>query len=136
MAKSPKVPEHVLKKRKTQEAVAAQKPKDLVKARAENKVERKSIFKKAAVYAKEYKTAEKELVRNRREAKKHGNFYMEPEPKLVYVVRIKGINAVDPKTRKILQLMRLKQVQSIPQQVQRQEDAGAGTGWVQGGWRR
>jgi large subunit ribosomal protein L7e len=62
--------------------------------------------------AKEYKTAEKELVRNRREAKKHGNFYMEPEPKLVYVVRIKGINAVDPKTRKILQLMRLKQINS------------------------
>ena len=110
MAKGPKVPEHVLKKRKTLEAVAAKKAKDLVVTRAANKVERKSIFEKAAKYAKEYKTTEKDLVRNRREAKKCGNFFMEPEPKLVAVIRIKGINAVDPKSRKILQLMRLRQV--------------------------
>lgn len=110
MAKGPKVPEHVLKKRKTMDATAAKKAADLVATRAANKIERKSIFLKAAKYAKEYQTTEKNLVRNRREAKKCGNFFMEPEPKLVAVIRIKGINAVDPKSRKILQLMRLRQV--------------------------
>ncbi len=109
-AKGPIVPEHVLKKRKTLEAIQADRSKKLAEQRAKNKVQRGVIFKKAAKYAAEYKQKEADLVRLRREAKKHNNFFMEPEPKLVFVVRIRGINAVDPKTRKILQLMRLRQV--------------------------
>lgn len=35
---------------------------------------------------------------------------MEPEAKLVFVVRIRGINDMHPKTRKILQLLRLRQI--------------------------
>eukprot|EP00281_Chroomonas_sp_CCMP1168_P033355 CAMPEP_0206254892 /NCGR_PEP_ID=MMETSP0047_2-20121206/23940_1 /ASSEMBLY_ACC=CAM_ASM_000192 /TAXON_ID=195065 /ORGANISM="Chroomonas mesostigmatica_cf, Strain CCMP1168" /LENGTH=245 /DNA_ID=CAMNT_0053681223 /DNA_START=26 /DNA_END=763 /DNA_ORIENTATION=- len=108
--KGPIVPEHVLKKRKTLEAIQADRSKKLAEERAKNKVQRGVIFKKAAAYAKEYAQKDADLVRFRREAKKHSNFFMEPEPKLVYVVRIRGINAVDPKTRKILQLMRLRQI--------------------------
>ncbi|KAI3482819.1 hypothetical protein L1887_54415 [Cichorium endivia] len=33
-----------------------------------------------------------------------------PQPKLVFVVRIKGINKIDPKKRKTLQLLRLLQI--------------------------
>eukprot|EP00285_Hemiselmis_virescens_P005628 CAMPEP_0173378520 /NCGR_PEP_ID=MMETSP1356-20130122/1664_1 /TAXON_ID=77927 ORGANISM="Hemiselmis virescens, Strain PCC157" /NCGR_SAMPLE_ID=MMETSP1356 /ASSEMBLY_ACC=CAM_ASM_000847 /LENGTH=241 /DNA_ID=CAMNT_0014331607 /DNA_START=19 /DNA_END=744 /DNA_ORIENTATION=+ len=110
MAKGPVVPEHVLKKRKTLEAIQADRSKKLAEERAKNKVQRGVIFKKAAAYAKEYKQKEADLVRFRREAKKHNNFFMEPETKVVFVIRIRGINAVDPKTRKILQLMRLRQI--------------------------
>lgn len=46
----------------------------------------------------------------KRKAKKEGSFYMEPEPKLVFAIRIRGINALHPKTRKILQLLRLRQI--------------------------
>lgn len=110
-AKAPApVPEHVLKKRKKQEAAAAEKAKKLVADKKASKDERRAILNKAKTYAKEYAAAAKDVVEKRREAKKHGNFYMEPEPKLMLVVRIKGINAVDPKTKKILQLMRLRQV--------------------------
>jgi large subunit ribosomal protein L7e len=111
-AKGPVVPEHVLKKRKTLEAVQADRLKKKAENRVQSKVQRGVIFKKAAKYAKEYRQKETDLVRLRREAKKHNNFFMEPEPKLVFVVRIRGINAVDPKTRKILQLMRLRQVKT------------------------
>jgi large subunit ribosomal protein L7e len=36
--------------------------------------------------------------------------YVPEEPKLAFVVRIKGINKVDPKKRKTLQLLRLLQI--------------------------
>jgi large subunit ribosomal protein L7e len=43
-------------------------------------------------------------------AKKEGNFYVSAQPKLVFVVRIKGINKIAPKPRKVLQLLRLLQI--------------------------
>jgi large subunit ribosomal protein L7e len=46
----------------------------------------------------------------KREAKLRGGFYVDPEAKLLFIIRIRGINAMDPKTRKILQLFRLRQV--------------------------
>lgn len=53
---------------------------------------------------------EADLVRLRREAKKAGGFYVEPEAKVALVVRIRGINDLHPKTRKVLQLLRLRQI--------------------------
>lgn len=46
----------------------------------------------------------------KREAKTKGGFYVEPEAKVAFVVRIRGINDMHPKTRKILQLLRLRQI--------------------------
>lgn len=46
----------------------------------------------------------------RREARAQGGFYVEPEAKLMLVVRIRGINDIAPKSRKILQLLRLRQI--------------------------
>ena len=45
-----------------------------------------------------------------RMARKAGNFYMPAEPKLAYVIRIRGINDVSPKVRKVLQFLRLHQI--------------------------
>ena len=53
---------------------------------------------------------EKDLIRLKREAKTKGGFYVEAEPKLAFVVRIRGINDMHPKSRKILQLLRLRQI--------------------------
>ncbi len=53
---------------------------------------------------------EKDLIRLKREAKAKGGFYVEPEGKLAFVIRIRGINDMHPKTRKILQLLRLRQI--------------------------
>ncbi|XP_044367285.1 uncharacterized protein [Triticum aestivum] len=38
-----------------------------------------------------------------------GGFYVSPEAKLLFVIRIRVINAMHPKTKKILQLLRLRQ---------------------------
>jgi large subunit ribosomal protein L7e len=56
------------------------------------------------------KLTENDTIRLKREAKKAGNFFVEGESKLAFVVRIRGINAVHPKTKKILQLLRLRQI--------------------------
>ncbi|KAJ8442799.1 hypothetical protein Cgig2_016265 [Carnegiea gigantea] len=104
------VPESVLKKQKREEEWALAKKQELEaekKKRAEN---RKLIYKRAEQYTKEYENQEKELIRLRREAKLKGGFYVEPEAKLLFIIRIRGINAMHPKTRSILQLLRLRQI--------------------------
>lgn len=40
---------------------------------------------------------EKDTIRLRREAKQKGGFYVEPESKLAFVVRIRGLNKIHPK---------------------------------------
>merc|ERR1712146_534169 len=104
------VPELVLKKRRTSEAITARRVNHLKKVAAKRRVSRKAAFKNAEKYTKEYRSKERELVRLRRQAKRAGNFYVEAEPKVALVIRIRGINAMAPQTRKILQLLRLRQI--------------------------
>jgi len=104
------VPESILKKRKRNEAWAATKAAEALAVAKKNKANRGVIFKRAEQYAKEYLAQEKDLVRLKREAKAKGGFYVEPEAKLAFVIRLRGINDMDPKTRKILQLLRLRQI--------------------------
>jgi large subunit ribosomal protein L7e len=73
---------------------------------------RKVIYKRAQLYLQEYERKDRELVTMRRLAKAKGHFFREPEPKLGLVIRIRGINGVDPKTRSILRLLRLRQIQN------------------------
>lgn len=61
---------------------------------------------------KEYKKLENDHIRLRREAKASGSFYVPAEPKVAFVMRIRGINGVSPKVKKILQLLRLRQIQN------------------------
>merc|ERR1712151_605444 len=58
----------------------------------------------------EYTAHQRKLVSMRREAKVRGNFFVEPEAKLLFVVRIRGILKLPPKPRKILQLLRPRQL--------------------------
>jgi len=103
-------PESFLKKRKTTEEVKARRAAER-ENRAKSKVRiRKEIFKRAEKYVKEYRTKEKSEIRMRRQAKNCGNLFLPSEPRLAFVIRIRGINNVSPKVKKILQLLRLRQV--------------------------
>ena len=51
------------------------------------------------------------LIAEKREARNTGNFYMAPEAKVAFVIRIKGINHIRPQVKKILRLFRLRQIQ-------------------------
>merc|ERR1712096_71687 len=104
------VPESVLKKRKTQERLADEKAVAAAKTKKENKAKRAAAYKSAEKYVKEYRSLARARVRMHRQAKAAGNHYVEPEAKLMFVVRIRGLNDMHPKTKKILQIMRLRQI--------------------------
>merc|ERR1719461_808430 len=92
--KLPKVPETLLKKRKDRAEAKAIKAAEVNKKKAQLK--KGVIFKRAEKYVREYKARESDLLRLRRQAKKQGNYYVEPEPKLAFVLRIRGINGLHP----------------------------------------
>merc|ERR1711963_1014378 len=105
------VPESVLKKQKTQETLAAKNEAQRKANKIKRKQNRREIYKRAKNYAKEYHALERAEIAARRQAKDGGNFYVPAEAKVAVVIRIRGINGVDPKTRKILQLFRLLQLE-------------------------
>jgi len=105
-----KVPQSLLLKRKRNEKLAATKAERATKLAAKRKSTRKVIFKRAEKYVNEYRAKEREVIRLKRQARKAGNFYVPPEAKLAFVMRIRGINGLSPKVRKVLQLLRLLQI--------------------------
>merc|ERR1712178_582069 len=104
------VPESVLKKRKTQEKLAADKAANAASEKKANKEKRISMYKSAEKHVKEYRNMAKQRVRMHRQAKAAGKHFVEAEAKLAFVVRIRGLNDMHPKTKKILQIMRLRQM--------------------------
>merc|ERR1711951_205558 len=106
----PAVPETLLKKRKRAAESRALRAKEALKSKVTKKTKKVEVFKRAEKYCKEYRTKELDELRLKREAKKEGNFYVPAEPKLAFVIRIRGINQVAPKVKKVLQLFRLRQI--------------------------
>lgn len=104
------IPETLLKKRKSQEKARAERAAQLEKKKKANKEKRGVIFKRAEKYVKEYRDAEREKIRLARVAKDNSEAYIPEEAKLIFVIRIKGVSKVPPKPRKILQLLRLLQI--------------------------
>merc|ERR1712060_395719 len=86
------------------------KEKAVASREKEKAEQRESLKKRTQEYEKEYAANEKQLVDLRREAKLGGNFFVEPEAKLIFIVRIVGIIKMSPKPRKVLQLLRLLQI--------------------------
>ncbi|KAL0946693.1 hypothetical protein HGRIS_012880 [Hohenbuehelia grisea] len=104
------VPETLLKKRKQNEKAREERLAAATAAKKSAVAKRKVIFKRAESYVKEYLTKEREEIRLKRAARTAGDFYVPAQPKVYFVVRIRGINEIAPKPRKILQLLRLLQI--------------------------
>merc|ERR1711962_536366 len=109
-AKLPTKPETLLKKRKKAQTDKARRAQVRLLKKKKSLVKRKVIFKRAGKYVQEYKKKERDEIRLKRLAKKQDNFYVPDEPKLGFIIRIRGINGVSPRVRKILQLLRLRQI--------------------------
>ncbi|GMC33305.1 unnamed protein product [Saccharomyces cerevisiae] len=105
-------PESQLKKTKAQQKTAEQIAAERAARKAANKEKRAIILERNAAYQKEYETAERNIIQAKRDAKAAGSYYVEAQHKLVFVVRIKGINKIPPKPRKVLQLLRLTRINS------------------------
>jgi large subunit ribosomal protein L7e len=104
------VPESLKKKVSRNAALLKDKTAAIKEQQKSRKVLRTELKHKAQKYEKEYKRQEQKLVSLRRQAKQAGNYFVEPEPKLMFVIRITGINKLAPKPRKILKLLRLDQL--------------------------
>merc|ERR1719331_18334 len=110
MGKTRVIPENILKKQK--------RDANLLKARQDRRAAektaraktRKEQYKLAEQYFNEYQAADAALVKARRDAKAAGSFFVEAQPKVAFIIRIKGINKLAPKPKKILQLLRLRQL--------------------------
>ncbi|XP_038252447.1 60S ribosomal protein L7-like [Dermochelys coriacea] len=108
--KVPSVPESLLKKRKAFADIKAKHLKRLVVQKKLRKAQRKLIYTRAQAYHKEYRQMYRREIRMARMARKAGNDYVPADPKLAFVIRIRGINGVSAKVRKVLQLLHLRQI--------------------------
>jgi len=99
-----------LKRRKEREARREGELKNKLAQRKGRREKRRVIFKRAESYIRAYRKQQADKIRFLRQGRKHGNFYVPEEPKLAFVMRIRGINQIHPRVRKILQLFRLRQI--------------------------
>ena len=108
--KVPAVPETLKKKRKNFAELKIKRLRKKFAQKMLRKARRKLIYEKAKHYHKEYRQMYRTEIRMARMARKAGNFYVPAEPKLAFVIRIRGINSVSPKVQKVLQLLHLRQI--------------------------
>ncbi|MBZ3886616.1 60S ribosomal protein L7 [Sciurus carolinensis] len=109
--KVPAVPETFKKKRRNYAELKVKRLRKKFAQKMLPKARRKLIYEKAKHYHKEYRQIYRMEIRMARMARKAGNnFYVPAEPKLAFVIRIRGINGVSPKVPKVLQLLRLQQI--------------------------
>jgi len=106
----PTVPETVLKNRKIRAEAEAKAQEARKKVALLSKAAKGKAIDRAQKYAAEYRKSQRTELRLRREAKAAGNFYVPEQAKLAFVVRIKGINKMHPRPKKVLQLFRLRQI--------------------------
>merc|ERR1712212_244775 len=109
-AKLPAVPEILLKHRKKAAEAKKARVQALIQAKKAKRTKRFDIFRRAENYVKEYRDLEREDIRLKRDAKKEGAVIVPAEAKLAFVIRIRGVNQVHPKVRKVLKLFRLLQI--------------------------
>merc|ERR1712002_98993 len=106
----PSVPE-VLLKRRNRQIQSARIRDGFKKSRTALRAARLTeAFKRAEKYAIYYRRQRKQEVRLNRLAKAAGAVRIPAEHKVAFVMRIKGINCMAPKAKKVMQLLRLRQI--------------------------
>merc|ERR1712046_304832 len=107
---STEVPENVQKKQAAVAKLTAAAAAAAAEAKEARKAKRIQAYRNAEKYTKEYRALAKQRVRMHRQAKAAGNHFVDDEAKLIFVVRIRGLADMHPKTKKILSIMRLLQM--------------------------
>lgn len=107
-------PETLLKKRKSADRQRVQKQQ--AASERKNKLgsnnKRKLVFKRAEKFIKEYRDVSREENRVSKVIENVDKIEVPAQAKLVFVVRVKGQSKIAPKARKVLQLLRLTEVDS------------------------
>lgn len=104
------VPESLLKRTKLVKLQAKANALRRAHLRKVNLLKRKKAFARAESFVREHRAKITEERRLKRVARVNGNFYVPDQAKFALVIRIKGVNKIPPKPRKIMQLFRLRQI--------------------------
>lgn len=104
------VPESYQKKldRTKKEAEELKKARDVKRAALAQK--RQEWAKKGQAYLEKEQKRQVDEVSKFRLAKSTGDYYIPPEAKVLFIIRLKGINKINPKVKSILRLLRLRQI--------------------------
>jgi len=105
-----KVPDTIQKVRSRIAQADTQRAAERTALRGHHKAAREVALAKAIKYTDEYINAELEEAHKKAQAKHEQNVWVPAEAKVALVIRIKGINKMAPKPKKILQLFRLRQI--------------------------
>lgn len=68
------------------------------------------MLKRVQQYAADYSKQTQDETAARRAAKVNGQIHVPAQPKVAFVIRIRGINKLDPRSVRILRLLRLRQL--------------------------
>eukprot|EP00922_Rhytidocystis_sp_ex-Travisia-forbesii_P058190 GHVS01086064.1.p1 GENE.GHVS01086064.1~~GHVS01086064.1.p1 ORF type:complete len:238 (-),score=14.85 GHVS01086064.1:105-818(-) len=90
--------------------VKAMIDKTLVEEKKNNRLIRHEVKMRTYSYESQYRKATAALVQAKRDARDKGGYYREDDPKVMFIIRLRGINKLAPKPKKILQLFRLRQI--------------------------
>lgn len=68
------------------------------------------MLKRAQQYIADHQKSVSTEIAARRAAKVSGQIHVPAQPKVAFVVRIRGVNKLDPRSIRILRLLRLRQI--------------------------
>ena len=68
------------------------------------------MVKRIQQYTADYQKSVKDELSLRRTAKLNGQIHVPAQPKVAFVIRIRGVNKLDPRSVRILRLLRLRQI--------------------------
>lgn len=80
------------------------------KIKKRNEELKKSRKLRAQNFIKEFKNKRNMLINENRMANKMKKFFVPAKPMTIFAIRIRGINGVPPRSKKILELLRLKKI--------------------------
>lgn len=106
----PPKPEGLRKKEERDVKIAAALKQLREERRTLNKTRRAAALKRAQDQEAAYQAASAAEITARRQAKLTGQIHVPAQPKVAFVVRIRGINKLNPKVIRILRILRLRQI--------------------------
>lgn len=104
------LPENLARKAERDSRLAKEIAEARQAAQEKAKANKKYYLDQGKKYHEQAEARRNDLIKAKRDAKERGELFVEEEGKLLLVVRIKGINKMDPKSRKIMNLLRLRQL--------------------------
>merc|ERR1712084_161399 len=102
--------ENVVKKQARDAKLLALRKAQRDQAKKDRAAKRTAAAANGKKFAEEYAKEDADLIKAKRDAKAAGNYYVEAQAKIAFVIRTRGINKLSPKCKKIMQLLRLRQI--------------------------